>query len=145
MTNVGEAPPLARPAVVVDLSSLWAGPLCTRVLADLGATVIKVESDRRPDGARRGPLAFFERLHRGKRMVSLDLAGSELRELLADADVVIEASRARALRQLGIHAEELRPQVWLSITGYGREVDRVAFGDDAAAAVIVSDRGRGIL
>jgi len=137
VTRVGDADPVdpgERPPVVVDLSSLWSGPLCTRLLADRGATVIKVESTTRPDGARRGPRAFFERLHAGKRFVALDLHGPELPELLATADVVVEGSRARALRQLGILAEEVRPRVWLSITGYGREVDRVAFGDDAAVA-----------
>lgn len=59
-------------------------------------------------------------------------------EVVAGADVVIEASRPRALRRLGIRAEEFlaaRPgRVWLSITGYGRDEDRIAFGDDAAVA-----------
>jgi hypothetical protein len=133
--QVGDgAPPLARAPLVVDLSSLWAGPLCTRLLADRGARVVKVESLTRPDGARRGPRAFFERLHEGKELRALDLAGPELRELLAAADVVVEGSRPRALRQLGVVAEELRPRVWVSITGYGRATNRVAFGDDAAVA-----------
>lgn len=127
-------PPLDRPPLVADLSSLWAGPLCTRLLADRGADVVKVESPTRPDGARRGPRAFFERLHAGKRSLVADLRSAEVRDLLAAADVVVEASRPRALRQAGLHAEELRPRVWLSITGYGRAVDRVAFGDDAAVA-----------
>jgi hypothetical protein len=131
---VGDGPVLDRPPLVVDLSSLWAGPLCSRLLADRGARVVKVESPTRPDGARRGPLAFFERLHAGKELRTLDLAGTELAELLAAADVVIEGSRPRALRQLGILAEELRPPVWVSITGHGRASDRVAFGDDAAIA-----------
>jgi len=52
--------------------------------------------------------------------------------------VVVEASRPRALRRLGVHAEEFltgRPgRVWVSITGYGRDDDRIAFGDDAAIA-----------
>jgi hypothetical protein len=128
------APALGRPPVIVDLSSLWAGPLCTRLLADRGARVIRVESAARPDGARQGPRAFFERLHAGKRLRSLDLRGPELRELLMRCDVVVEASRRRALRQLGICPEKISPRVWLSITGYGRESNRVAFGDDAAVA-----------
>jgi hypothetical protein len=61
-----------------------------------------------------------------------------LRSLLTSADVVIEASRPRALAGLGIAPEMIahKPgQVWLAITGYGRdEPDRVAFGDDAAVA-----------
>jgi len=127
-----DRPRVDGPPVVVDLSSLWAGPLCSRLLADRGARVIKVESTVRPDGARRGPRAFFERLHAGKELRSFDLRGPELPALLATADVVIEGSRPRALRQLGIVAEEIRPPVWLSITGYGRASNRVAFGDDAA-------------
>jgi crotonobetainyl-CoA:carnitine CoA-transferase CaiB-like acyl-CoA transferase len=113
---------------------LWAGPLCTRLLADRGARVVKVESAGRPDGARAGPNAFFERMHACKEVLTLDLRGPELRELLADCDVVVEGSRPRALLQLGIRAEELAPRVWLSITGYGRDSNRVAFGDDAAVA-----------
>jgi hypothetical protein len=132
--SCGPAPALTRPPVVVDLSSLWAGPLCTRLLADRGARVIKVESVARPDGARSGPRVFFERLHEGKDVRALDLAGPELRELLMQADVVVEASRPRALRALGIRSDEIAPRVWLSITGYGRDCNRVAFGDDAAVA-----------
>jgi hypothetical protein len=128
--------------LVVDLSSLWAGPLCARLLHERGARVVKVESRSRPDGSRRGPPAFFRLMHAGARLVGLDLATdagrAALHALVARADVVIEASRPRALRQLGLHAEELLagqgPGVWVSITGYGRSSDRVAFGDDAAAA-----------
>lgn len=133
-TRVGDAPPLPRPPLVADFSALWAGPLCTRLLADRGADVVKVEAPDRPDGARRGPRAFFQRLNAGKRTLVRDLAGPEVADLLRRADVVVEASRPRALRRHGIRAEDLRPRVWLSITGHGRAVDRVAFGDDAAVA-----------
>lgn len=129
--------------VVVDLGSLWAGPLCGSLLADAGATVIKLESTSRPDGARLGPPAFFDLVNAGKRSVALDLADRDGRRavsaLLARADVVIEASRPRALEQLGADAAELlrtaRPRVWVSLTGHGRTPDqrlRVGFGDDAA-------------
>ncbi len=132
-------------AVVVDLTSLWAGPLCGSLLAMAGATVIKVEATGRPDGARGGPQPFFDLLNAGKRSVALDLrspAGRHcLATVIARADVVIEASRPRALAQLGIDAEEVLgeggPQVWASITGHGRtdsDGRRVAFGDDAAVA-----------
>ena len=73
-------------------------------------------------------------MHAGKELRTLDLRGPELPELVARADVVVEASRPRALRQLGIVAEDVRPPVWLSITGHGRASNRVAFGDDAAVA-----------
>ncbi len=130
---------------VVDLTSLWAGPLCASLLAEAGADVVKVESTARPDGARHGPTAFFDLLNHRKRSVALDLRSRDgvhrLGELLDRADVVIEASRPRALEQLGIdargHRSAGRPRIWASITGYGRgapQRDWVAFGDDAAVA-----------
>ncbi|MFJ8105703.1 CoA transferase [Streptomyces sp. NPDC096132] len=123
---------------VVDLSALWAGPLCASLLGRAGALVVKVESTTRPDGARSGHPEFYRRLHEGHESRVLDFTTPALARLIAEADVVIEASRPRALRRLGIHAERFlaaRPgRVWVSITGYGRDDDRVAFGDDAAVA-----------
>jgi crotonobetainyl-CoA:carnitine CoA-transferase CaiB-like acyl-CoA transferase len=130
---------------VLDLSSLWAGPLCSDLLQRLGADVVKVESLHRPDGARFGPPAFFGLLNARKRSVALDFRSAEgraqLHALLERADIVIEASRPRALRQLGIEAEALvrdRPQLsWISLTGYGREepcAQWIAYGDDAGVA-----------
>jgi crotonobetainyl-CoA:carnitine CoA-transferase CaiB-like acyl-CoA transferase len=148
--TAAEGPDAAPPStlagiMVADLGSLWAGPLAGALLAAAGARVVKVESTGRPDGARAGPAAFFDLLNAGKRSVALDLgtaAGSHLLgELLARADVVLEASRPRALAQLGIDAESLlaaaRPRVWVSITGHGRahpQRDWTAFGDDAAVS-----------
>lgn len=144
-----DAPAPTRPARVFDLSSLWAGPLCSYLLQRLGAEVIKVESPQRPDGARNGPPAFFDLLHAGQRSVAIDATTAsgrqQLRALLLKADIVIEASRPRALRQLGIDAEQLlaeRPQLtWVSITGYGRDAEHeqaIAYGDDAAVAAGLS-------
>jgi crotonobetainyl-CoA:carnitine CoA-transferase CaiB-like acyl-CoA transferase len=128
--------------VVADLSSMWAGPLCARLLGLAGAEVIKVESPSRPDGARFGNGEFFDWLHGGHRSMSADFGTREgraaLAALLEAADVVIEASRPRALAALGLAPDMIahRPgQVWLSITGYGRaNPGLVAFGDDAAVA-----------
>jgi hypothetical protein len=129
-------------AVVADLSSMWAGPLCARLLGLAGAQVIKVESPARPDGARSGNREFFDWLHAGHRSLSVDFSTRAGRAVLASlleiADVVIESSRPRALATLGV-APGMLPhppgQVWLSITGYGRSMaERVAFGDDAAVA-----------
>lgn len=153
-TSTSEAGPIeARPIeagpieeiTVVDLSSMWAGPLCANLLSLAGLRVVKVESTRRPDGARYGPRPFFDLLHSGHESVALDFGDERdlgrLRSLVGAADVVIEASRPRALAQLGVDRVELlgtRPgKVWVSITGYGSAgpaSQRVAFGDDAAAA-----------
>lgn len=134
---------------VLDLSALWAGPLCGHLLQRCGADVVKLESRQRPDGARRGPPAFFDLLNAGKRSVALDFSSAEgraqLRALIDRADVVIEASRPRALRQLGIDAEALvreRPELtWVSLTGYGRgepQENWIAYGDDAGVAAGLS-------
>lgn len=129
---------------VVDLSSMWAGPLAAKLLAGAGAEVVKVESRSRPDGARAVP-AFYRWLHpddQCNEVLDFDRpAGRDrLRWLVETADVVIEASRPRALEQLGADPGAVAPRagrIWLSITGYGREApgrDWVAFGDDAAVA-----------
>ncbi|MEJ7585103.1 MAG: amidohydrolase family protein [Acidimicrobiales bacterium] len=99
-TALGVAPARSpRGTVVVDLSALWAGPLCGALLAGAGASVVKVESTTRPDGTRSGPAAFFDRLNAGKRSVVLDLTRRDgvatLPRLVEQADVVIEASRPR--------------------------------------------------
>jgi hypothetical protein len=131
----------AASLVVADLSSMWAGPLCGAVLAEAGCTVVKIESTTRPDGARQGPPEFFDLLHHRKQMLGLSFAAADPRALLAQVvrrcDVVIEASRPRALQQLGIDREQVMrdgPRVWASITGHGSLHDRVGFGDDAAVA-----------
>jgi hypothetical protein len=145
--QLGEATvrkPRDRPRVL-DLSSLWAGPLATSLLGACGARVWKVESRGRPDGARSGSPRFFDGLNAGKASVALDFGAprdrARLRALIARADVVVESARPRALAQLGIDAAaELAAHpglVWLSLTGYGRTdptPGRVAFGDDAAVA-----------
>jgi len=143
--QLGEALPAApaRAPLVVDLTSLWAGPLCTSLLACAGARVVKVESTGRPDGARGGSAHFFDLLNGDKASVALDFrseAGrAALRALVDRADLVVEGTRPRALAQLGVDAEAFvagRPgRTWVSITGYGRRdpaPGRVAFGDDAA-------------
>lgn len=140
---------------VVDLSSLWAGPLCANLLGLAGARVIKVESVNRPDGARFGPPAFFDLLHGGHESVALDFnSGSDriwLRRLIDRADVVIEASRPRALRALGVSFDDCVVDgwrgVWLSLTAHqlstSDALGRVGFGDDTAAAggLVVWDEG----
>jgi hypothetical protein len=131
--------------VVADLSALWAGPLAGRLLARAGARVIKIESAFRPDGTRRGHPGFHAAMNAGKESVAIELGRTTGREMLARilarVDVVITASRPRALDQLGLDPEDLvrrhRPRAWLMISGYGTaggSSNRVAFGDDAAVA-----------
>lgn len=148
--RAAQARPKNRVPRVVDLSALWAGPLCGKLLHQCGADVIKVESSQRPDGARNGPRAFFDLLNAGKSSVALDFGTAQgraqLKELIRSADIVIESSRPRALRQLGIHAEALMAEraglTWISLSGYGRGEPQdhwIAYGDDAGVAAGLSE------
>lgn len=134
---------------VLDLSSLWAGPLCSHLWQAAGAEVIKVESSRRPDGARSGPKEFFDLLNQGKHCINLDLHESsgqrELLRLIQKSDIVLEASRPRALRQMKIFAEDVissNPGItWVSITAYGRDEPQanwIGYGDDTGVAAGLS-------
>jgi crotonobetainyl-CoA:carnitine CoA-transferase CaiB-like acyl-CoA transferase len=115
-----------------------------QVLRRAGWRVVKVEDTRRPDGTRFGAPPFYASLHAGIPEGYLDFSTTqgkaELARLAAEADAVIESSRPRALQRLGLIAEDWLAKragrVWISITGYGRDdpEQRVAFGDDAAAA-----------
>ncbi|MEU4311561.1 CoA transferase [Nocardia sp. NPDC024068] len=124
---------------VVDFSALWAGPLCAHLLGLAGARVIKVETPTRPDGARRGDPDFYRLLHGGHESVVLDPgdpAGRRaLHRLVASADIVLEASRPRALAGFGLDAAEFADSgtTWISLTAHGRGSNRIGFGDDIAA------------
>lgn len=145
--------PAPRAPRVVDLTALWAGPLCTDLLRRLGGEVVKVEATARPDGARSGVPGFHDLLNHGKRSVALDLGAPEgrrvLHGLVAAADVVVTSARARAVAQFGLDPDAFLAggddRVWVAITGHGWSVDRIGFGDDAAAAaglVAWGDDGR---
>jgi hypothetical protein len=150
----GPAAPLRRMAAgaartgrrprVLDLSSLWAGPLCGAFLAAAGAEVVKLESPGRPDGARATP-GFFARLNGDKASLALDFTRPEdlarLRAEIEAADVLITSARPRAFSALGLEPEAVfaaNPGLtWVAVTGYGwtgEDRNRVGFGDDAAAA-----------
>lgn len=147
-----EGPVKARtvPLLVIDLSALWAGPLAAHLIGLTGARVVKVESRNRPDRMREGDPALFARINQDKDNVALDLRKGADREalvaLIRQADVVIEAARPRALRQLGVDADALvRSEpglVWMTITGHGAAADArdwIGFGDDASVAGGLSD------
>jgi formyl-CoA transferase len=118
---------------VLDLTRVRAGPTCVRQLADWGADVIKIEMPEGLDagdpmgGPRRGP--DFQNLHRNKRGMTLNLKTPEgvviLKQLAAQADVVVENFRPDVKHRLGIDYEALstvNPRlVYASISGFGQD------------------------
>jgi formyl-CoA transferase len=114
---------------VLDLTRILAGPLCTMMLGDMGADVIKVEPPGTGDSSRRsmGTGAFLA-VNRNKRSVALDLKDAAHREAflrLADgADVVLENNLPGVAARLGVDAETLRARnprlVYASISGFGQ-------------------------
>lgn len=124
---------------VVELARILAGPWAGQVLADLGADVIKVEAPEGDDTRRWGPpfieregdrsAAYFHATNRGKRSVIADFRTPEgqalVRELVADADVVIENFKLGGLKKYGLDYESLsaiNPRlVYCSITGFGQD------------------------
>jgi crotonobetainyl-CoA:carnitine CoA-transferase CaiB-like acyl-CoA transferase len=122
---------------VLDLSRILAGPVCTQLLADLGADVVKVERPGLGDDTRQwgppfagegGPSGYYLSCNRGKRSLALDLANpasrAVLEELICRADVLVENFLPDSLAKLGLEPErlaELNPTlVSCSISGYGR-------------------------
>jgi len=133
------------PLEVVDLSALWAGPMCGAILAAMGAAVTKVESVRRPDPTRISMPGFSANLNGAKAHLVLDLASPEgqaaLRERIAAADVLITSARPRAFATLGLDTAAVFDRnpglVWTAVTAHGWSGEaalRVGFGDDTAAA-----------
>jgi crotonobetainyl-CoA:carnitine CoA-transferase CaiB-like acyl-CoA transferase len=118
---------------VVDLSAVVSGPLCTMMMADQGAEVIKIEAHgvgdvlRLPNFARGGLSAFFANNNRGKRSIVLDLSMPEGREivhkLVRDADVFVQNWRPGAVDRAGLGEADLRAinpdLIYCSISGYG--------------------------
>lgn len=137
MANTSTATSRRKPldgVVVLDLSRLLAGPYCTALLADLGASVIKVEppggDDQRHIGAiRDGVSISFEVLNRNKRSLRLDLRQEEgraiARALAAKADVLLENFRPGVTSRLGIDyktVSTINPGiVYCSISGFGQK------------------------
>lgn len=125
---------------VVELARILAGPWAGQVLADVGAEVIKVESPAGDDTRRWGPpfmdnadgtrdAAYFHAANRGKRSIVADLSTpggqAQVRDLVADADVLIENFKVGGLAQYGLDyasLADLNPRlVYCSITGFGQD------------------------
>ena len=119
-------PPLLSGLRVLDLTRNLPGPFATRLLADLGATIVKVEP---PEGDPARPLAaLFEALNHGKECRTIDFRSSadldRLRAWVQEADVLLDSFRPGVLQGLGLDAARLHalsPRlVMVSITGYGQ-------------------------
>jgi CoA:oxalate CoA-transferase len=141
---------------VADFSHVLAGPFCTRILADLGADVVKIET---PDGdlsrrlgQRRGGMSgYYMQQNCGKRNVSIDLRRAEGRDLAASiataSDVVVENFRPGVMDGLGLGQKELRTRnprlVYCSISGFGHDSpqrEERAFAGVVHAATGIIDR-----
>ncbi len=122
---------------VVDLTRVLAGPLCTQMLADHGAQVIKVEPPSGDETRGLGPpfdddgdAAYFLALNRGKQAISLDLKQPEAQEvlhrMLEDADVLVENFLPGTLERWGLGYESVLAKryprlIHCSITGFGND------------------------
>ena len=120
---------------VLDFSRLLPGPYCSRILADFGAEVIKIERPGGGDWARyvppleEGESLFFRALNRGKKSLTLNLKSDQgraiLLQLVETADVLLESFRPGVMERLALGYETLaqvNPRlVYCSLTGYGPE------------------------
>ncbi|MDH2348676.1 CoA transferase [Bradyrhizobium sp. SSUT77] len=135
--DAGAQDPARRPLHgirVVDLTHVLAGPLCTTIMADLGADVVKVERlgagdvSRQVEPFREGESYYFAALNRNKRSLALDLkrdaAKHALEKLVQRADVLVENFRPGTLDSLGFGYDrllELNPRLVIcSISGFGQ-------------------------
>lgn len=131
--NTDAATPYLGGVRVLDVTGALAGPYCTTILSDLGATVVKVEPidgdglRKRRIGPNRRALPF-ELVHRDKGSIGVDLKSSEGRQILFElarqSDVFVENFRVDAMAQLGLAYDDLHPHapdlVYCSISGFGQ-------------------------
>jgi len=152
VSKVGEAEPAVAPALtrkvrragqarVLDLSALWAGPLCGGLLSRAGLDVSRIESVTRPDPTTMASPALDAWLNGTKTRISMALDDPRLIEQIATTDILITSGRPHALARKGLTEEAvfaLKPGlIWVAITAHGwrgHAAIRVGFGDDAAAA-----------
>ncbi len=141
---------------VLDMTTFWAGPSCTHVMAMLGAEVIHLESTRRPDGTRliagipasvpqwweRSPI--FSALNTNKRGLTLDFQTGRgkdlLRRLIPTCDVIVENFTPRVIDQLGLDFESVRALrddiIMVRMPGFGLDGP---WRDNPAFAYIIED------
>lgn len=151
---VGSGP--LKGITVLDITRVVAGPFCSMLLADLGATVIKVEHPDDPDYARTFPpfvkgddynefSAFFAQFNRNKLGITLNLKSAAgkalLRRLVQRADVLVENFRPGTMEKLGLGYEVLKQEnprlIYTAISGFGRtgpNSSRPAFDNTGQAA-----------
>jgi crotonobetainyl-CoA:carnitine CoA-transferase CaiB-like acyl-CoA transferase len=145
---------------VVDFTHLGAGPMCTMLLGDMGANVIKVEPPRGELGRKLGPgwigedCTAYYGFNRNKRSISIDLKQEQGRQLalklIQTADVVVESLRPGAMKRLGLDYESVRRThekvIYCSISAYGQEgpyadrsgVDGILQADSGLMSIIGS-------
>lgn len=119
---------------VLDLSRVLAGPYCTMIMGDLGAEVIKVESETQPDETRAwgppyqaGISAYYLTANRNKKAITINLKTKEgkdqIKDLITTTDVLVHNFKAGTMKRLGIDYDvlsEINPKlIFCSITGYG--------------------------
>lgn len=141
-TEPGARPQPLAGIRVLDFTHDWAGPHATRLLADFGAEVIKIEYPKRLDISRGGFKHLidehprFWHLHRGKRSLTLDLADPAhlglCEKLIAEADVLVENSRPGVMAALGLSPQRLRqinPRiVHMAMSGFGADGPAAHYG-----------------
>src|SRR3954465_4397583 len=128
---------------VLDLTRVLAGPICTMMLGDLGAYVIKVERPGSGDETRgwgppfdeRGESAYYLSVNRNKLSITLDIDDESDRAILEvlalDADVVVDNFRRGTLERRGFDPDSLIQRnpalVWCTVTGFGAESRRPGY------------------
>ena len=128
---------------ILDLSRVLAGPLASMTLGDLGADVIKVERPTIGDDTRawgppfdpRGESAYYLSINRNKLSIALDFANPRdielVRELITDADAVVDNFRPGTLERWGIDVlatlERHQRLVWCTVTGFGPDSNRLGY------------------
>ena len=160
----GAPPPAALPLdgiVVLDLTRALAGPYATALLADLGATIIKVESAKGGDSTRAWPpfegvhSLYFDSVNRNKSSIAIDFYSAEgaalLRRMALDADVVIENFKPGTMTEMGLDPVQLRAEkpslIIASVSGFGSSgplaqaagLDQVAQGMSGLMSVTGDD------